>query len=362
MMTPWRGFTMSICSTMSEVIPLTPPDNNALDRLAIRQDRPFVLFGDLSATSNKQWLVREMLGEGDASAVYGKPGDGKSVLVEDMALHIAAGRDWHGKQVRQGGVLYIALERKKLVERRAIAFRQTYDLSNLPFAIMGGVHDFRDPRTAGRIGEIAKQVEEATETPLRLICIDTLSRALCGGDENASKDMGAIVNVTALLQQGTGAHVCWLHHMPAEAERMRGHGSLLGAMDTTILVAKTGNLRTATVVKANDLEEGVQIAFSLESVTVGTDADGNPTTAPIVRQADASPTVTADGPKLTKNQQTMLSLLQSAGPDGLTTEQWNEHARAVDIGIKRKADLYDIRAALNSKGLVRQYGDRWNVC
>src|SRR4029077_11052065 len=91
-------------------------DINALDRLAMRQDRPFVLFGDLSATSNKQWLVRELLGDGDASTVYGKPGDGKSVLVEDMALHIAAGRDWHGKQVRQGGVLYIALERKKLVE------------------------------------------------------------------------------------------------------------------------------------------------------------------------------------------------------------------------------------------------------
>lgn len=233
------GFTMSICSTMSEVIPLTPLDNNALDRLAIRQDRPLVLFGDLSATSNKQWLVRELLGEGDASGVYGKPGDGKSVLVEDMALHTAAGRDWHRKQVRQGGVLYIALERKKLVERRAIAFRETYDLSSLPFAIMGGVHDFRVPRTAVRIGEIAKQVEEATETPLRLICIDTLSRALCGGDENASKDMGAIVNVTALLQQGTG-RPCLLAAPHASGGRAN---------------ARTGNLRTATVVKANDLRK-----------------------------------------------------------------------------------------------------------
>ena len=143
---------------------------------------------------------------------------------------------------------------------------------------------------------------------------------------------------------------------------MRGHGSLLGAMDTTILVAKTGNLRTATVVKANDSEEGVQISFSLESVTVGTDADGNPTTAPIVRQADASTTVIADGPKLTKNQQTMFSLLHGAGQAGLTTEQWYEQGRAVDIGTKRKADLYDIRAALKAKGLVRQHGDRWNVC
>src|SRR5262245_63332970 len=88
-------------------------------------------------------VLSQLLGDGDASTVYGKPGDGKSVLVKDMALHIASGHDWHGKKVKQGAVLYIALERKKLVERRAIAFRATFDVSNLPFAIMGGVHDFR---------------------------------------------------------------------------------------------------------------------------------------------------------------------------------------------------------------------------
>jgi hypothetical protein len=114
--------------------------------------------------------------------------------------------------------------------------------------------------------------------------------------------------------------------------------------------------------KANDSEEGVQIASTLESVTVGTDGEGNPTTAPMVRQADASSAFVADGPKLTKNQQTMLSLLHGAGPSGLTTEQWNEQARAVDIVTKRKTDFYDIRAARKSKGLARQYGDRWNVC
>ena len=36
----------------------------------------------------------------------------------------------------------------------------------------------------------------------------------------------------------------------------------------------------------------------------------------IVRQADASPTVSADGPKLTKNQQTMFSLLHGADRPG----------------------------------------------
>jgi AAA domain len=42
-------------------------------------------------TSCKQWLVDRYLGAGEASAMYGKPGDGKSVLAEDMGLHVAAG-------------------------------------------------------------------------------------------------------------------------------------------------------------------------------------------------------------------------------------------------------------------------------
>jgi hypothetical protein len=44
--------------------------------------------------------------------------------------------------------------------------------------------------------------------------------------------------------------------------------------------------------------------------------------------------------------------------EGLSTVEWNNRARD---GNKRKADLYDIRVALKSKGLVRRYCDRWNV-
>jgi RecA-family ATPase len=191
-----------------------------------------------------------------------------------------------------------------------------------------------------------------------LIVIDTISRALCGGDENSPKDMGAIVAATSRLQAETKAHVLWVHHMPQDgAERLRGHGALLGAMDTTVHVAKTANQRTATVVKSNDAEEGESIAFTLESVTIGQD-----TTAPVVIPADPIARAQSNEPKLTKNQQTMFSLLRGAGASGLTTEQWNQQARTVDIGTKQKADLYDIRAALKSKDLVRQYGDRWNIC
>jgi hypothetical protein len=252
--------------------------------------RRFTLFADLAAASTKSWLVHNLLGDGDASVMYGKPGDGKSVLAEDLSLHIAAGFLWHGRKVKQGTVVFIALERRKLVERRAIAFRKKYGLDDLPWALIGGVHDFRSPKTVSLIVETVKEVEATTGEQVVLIVIDTLSRALCGGDENSSKDMGAIVAATSVLQTETTAHVLWVHHVPLDAERLRGHGALLGSLDTTIHVFKEADgRRTATVVKANDSEEGEGVAFTLDSVTIGEDAEENATTAPVVVPAEGGP-------------------------------------------------------------------------
>jgi hypothetical protein len=278
-----------------------------------------------------------------------------------MGLHVAGNLPWHGRDVMQGAVVYIALERRLLVERRAIAFRERHRIPDLPFAIIGGVFDFRDPRTAATIAGIVLQVEEATGQKVALVVIDTISRALAGGDENSSKDMGAIVASTARLQEATGAHIAWVHHVPIDGgERLRGHGALLGALDTTINVEKLASgIRTATVIKANDSEEGERIAFTLESVTIGPE-----TAAPVVVPAETQITISNSAgrePRLSKNQQTMFSLLHAADQTGLTTEEWNERARAEGVGVKRKADLYDIREALRAKQLVRLYADRWNV-
>ena len=71
--------------------------DDALDRKIIALDRSknqFTLYRDLAATSTKSWLVKSLLGHAEASAFYGAPGSGKSVLIEDMALHIAAGMPW----------------------------------------------------------------------------------------------------------------------------------------------------------------------------------------------------------------------------------------------------------------------------
>jgi hypothetical protein len=212
--------------------------------------------------------------------------------------------------------------------------------------------------------DYCKRLEDAKRVRVGLISIETVNRVLAGGDENSPKDMGALVDRLAFLQDATGAGVDIVHHVPADGtQRLRGHGALLGACDITFCIQKQGNLRVCSVDKANDAEEGQNFSFDLVSVELHRDEEtGFTTTAPVVVPAEAP----ADKPsgtrsKLTLNQQTMLTVIDEAGANGLTLDEWNDKAKKVGIGATRHATLYDARKALEDKGLVHSYVDRWYV-
>jgi hypothetical protein len=308
----------------------------------------FTLYDDLGEVARKEWLVERLLGVGEASSFYGEPGSGKSVLAGDLGLHIAAGKPWHGRAVKQGAVLYLALERAQLVKRRAIAFRLHTGLTGLPFAVFGGELDFRDIKSADVIAKMADTLTATTGFAVVLIILDTVSRALCGGDENSPKDMGAVVRTMGRVQQLTGAHVLSAHHTPADGgNRQRGHSSLKGGLDTTIHVEKMSAVRTATVTKANDSEEGETIAFDLETIEIDRDDAGNVTTAPIVVSAEAPKGREAPPRKLNDRQKLALEGLSNCAldrgkrppdtfglPAGITVvnvHEWRDHL--LDAGI-----------------------------
>jgi hypothetical protein len=342
-----------------------------------RKAPTFVMFDQITLVA-KQWLVRDFLGVGETSCWYGHPGDGKSVAIEDFGLHVAAAMRWLGRKVKQGAVLYIALERKHLVERRAFAFKIKHNASGLPFAVMGGILDFRDPKTAGVILQAVAELERATGHKLMLIIIDTLSRALCGGDENSSKDMGAVVNTIGRIQDGTAAHIAMVHHVPHDADRLRGHGSLLGAIDATVHVVKGTGPRTARVVKSNDNAEGAAVAFTLESVTLCSDGD-DVTTAPVVVPAEGgSGSTSATGKRLTDSAMLALRMLHEALADfgkvppasnhipqntrTCTVEQWRQRCYAGTITESDNPDTRQkafVRASktLQAAGLIGVWDD-----
>jgi hypothetical protein len=325
----------------------------------------FTLYRDIETQPQKLWLVDDYLGVGELSCIFGPPGSGKSVLAGDLAAHIAGGRTWLGRRVQQGGVLYVAIERSALVKRRLAAFREHHAVNEIPLAVVSGHADLRTSQdSANEIIELARRIADIGEVPTSLILIDTVSRALAGGDENSPKDMGSLVGNLAHIQERTGAHVSAVHHIPADGtQRLRGHGALLGACDTTIKVERFETYRTATVDKVNDGPEGERATFTLESIELHVDAEtGKVTTAPVLIPAEAPAVSESKRSNLTPNQSSMLTLLQEAGNAGLDQSDWDEKARAIGIGTKRHATLYDLRKALKDKKLAYVFNERWFVC
>jgi len=74
--------------------------------------------------------VQGWLAVGEASTIYGPPDTGKSILALDIALHVAAGLNWHGHAAMQASVLAFLLERADVSKRRASAFVKMRGIPN----------------------------------------------------------------------------------------------------------------------------------------------------------------------------------------------------------------------------------------
>jgi hypothetical protein len=336
----------------------------------------FRLFGDIDPTPRKDWLVSRLIGAGgELSCLYGPPGSFKSGVAGDLAAHVAAGRDWCGRRVTQGTVLYVACERAGLVMRRFAAWRQYHRIDELPLAITPESIDLKTPADALAVIACAHELADQLRNNVALIVIDTASRALAGGDENSSKDMGAFVGSLDRIQKGTGAHVMVLHHVPLDnQQRMRGHGALLGACDTTIGLSRSGDVRIATVDKCNDGNEGERVAFSIESVELYRDPDtGEPTTAPVAVPVEGDvPTAASTKRKLSDKQRVAMDCLTRAIDDagevvpetfglpcimrGVKVDTWRDEmeTRGALGDANPRQDFKRISQALQARQLIAQ--------
>lgn len=244
---------------------------------------PFMSFeaaSNAALTESARPLVKGFLDEGAFSVFYGPSNSGKTFVVLDLAYSISLGRDWSGMKTTKSPVLYIATEGGGGIKKRIAALRQRCD-GEIPtdFYISTATIDLRRPD-----GDVTAVIETARSIgKVGLIVIDTLSRALAGGDE--TKDMAALVVMIDKIRETTGAHVLLVHHSGKdEAKGARGGSQLIGAVDTEINI----NRGTIQVTKQRDMEYGETIGFEIQSTPIGLDADGEVVTSATVNLKGAN--------------------------------------------------------------------------
>lgn len=246
-------------------------------------------FADLAAMGLQgagEYLIKGLLYLDTLCVMYGRSGEYKTFVALDWAFHIAAGLPWSGRKVKQGLVVYVATEGGGGFPKRIAALAAHYGLKECPFVV-----DIRSIDLASRDNDAKdlltkiRQAEEHYGCPVRLIVIDTLARAMAGGDENSARDMGSLVKVAEQVQRATKAAFMFIHHQGKDQSKgARGSSALVRAIDTEIEISD-GEIR---VKKQRDTDELPPIKFKFKRILLGKDEEGDNVTSGVIELVSAS--------------------------------------------------------------------------
>ena len=222
---------------------------------------------------------------------------------------LSLGRSVFRRRVKPTKVLYVAAEGEGGIDKRIRALRDKYGPST-NFSFIAQPIDLL--RNGGHKLEV---IDAAIATGAQLIVIDTLNRAIAGGDENSSQDMGVFIGSISDIKCATKAHVGVVHHgtKASNGSRPRGHRSLEGADDALIEVVKQSDgSRVAAVVHAKDDADGMRWGFALDMVELGADDDGDRITTLLVREMVEAPARPDKAVPLSSNEQIALACFHRA--------------------------------------------------
>jgi hypothetical protein len=273
-------------------------------------------WSEIHSLPRREPIIGGLLDRAAMSVVFGGSNTGKTFFALDLSACIALDREWRGRHVRHGAVVYIAAEGGLGIEERLTAYRLHHDVqaAGVPLYVIPEPIDLC--KSDADVNLLLQRLADLPkEPPIELIVVDTLSRALAGGNENGADDMGAFVRHCDRLRAECRAHVLIIHHAGKDEGRCaRGHSLLRAAADTEIEVAKNeaSGIATAEVVKQRDRPSGDKFSFVLEPLDIGQDEDGVTITSCVVVVTDRPAETAAKRANLPKAAAIALRALAEA--------------------------------------------------
>jgi len=335
----------------------------------------------LGHESGYMWLVEDIFPMGEISLIFGDSGSGKSFGTFDMAMAVARGLKWNGKNTEPGLVVYVAAEAGKGFGKRKLAYSIEHNLqpeAAIPFYLCTKRPDFfaSDADLLALIEEIIA-VGKTYSQKLVLIALDTLSALAPGMNENASQDVSMVRKRLVVLQEKFGVAIVLVHHKPKGGGSPRGHSSLTADFETTIEFEVAADKRTptggtihrATVRKQREGKAGLKWEFTLPSISVGRNKWGNEETSCAVIPFETSQSNLRDGYRASTNELLLMHALYDALGDYGIAPPFPLPAtitKVVDVACVRTAmrakvvdsDVDEVAADNRFRGAFKRSGDK----
>ena len=240
---------------------------------------------DIMLRKPGQHLVKGLLPRQGIAAIYGPSGSGKSFLALDLLGATARGDEWFDHRTNPAPMIYICLEGSHGLAHRVEAYLA--EVGNIP-----GMHIIDEPYRLVDMNDEAALLASIKKAGLdrAVIVIDTLAQATAGLDENKGEDMTRAIAACQRIQAETGGLVVLIHHTGKDATRgLRGHSSLIGALDAAIEVSGGADSpRKWISAKVKDGESGKEYPFDLRRVVLGHDDDGDEISSCVIKRVESA--------------------------------------------------------------------------
>jgi phage/plasmid primase-like uncharacterized protein len=267
------------------------------------------------------WLIKRWLQGKALIMVHGPSGGGKTFVVLDWSLTLAASiTEWNGLSVKPGAVIYLAGEGHHGLRARVAAWKHVKGIDKLNMWLSQSGCDLNTPEGYRRVVE---QIRALGIEPV-LIVVDTLHRFL-SGDENSAQDAKTMLDACNALMQEFRCSVLLVHHTGVSEEaqhRARGSSAWRGALDieVSIVPGKDGEPLQIIQRKSKDSELAAPIFARLESVEIPgwLDEDGEPVTSAVLAiDSDAKPAASKKEGKLAQHRKFFENAWWGTGADEL---------------------------------------------
>ena len=337
----------------------------AIDKLAFE----FTRADSLELTEIK-WVVDDYIEADSLAQVFGDPGGGKSFVAIDLACCVATGKPWHGHDVKQGSVFYIAGEGHNGLARRLKAWQigNGTSLAGVPLYKSHRAAQLYDATEAAVVAESIKQLSAEANCIPSMIVIDTLARNH-GGDENSTQDMNSFIqHLDVYLRQPWKCCVMVVHHSGvADKDRSRGSTALKGALDAEYKCQLDSGTKTIAFEskKMKDAEMPSPKNFQITQVDLPiNNKNGMPVKGAYLTAVDISGLVSQVQKKtyLSPNQKQVMeclvmlevSLFQNHQLRPVGYDEWRDSAK--EHGVKNNRFWEVVKSMINKEMVIEVDG------
>ena len=247
----------------------------------------------------EEFIMHPIYHASEVTLISADPKAGKTLVSQTLAMHIAAGLNFDDNLTvtERRPVLYFALESQTAIKKRLVAWRKYHDPAgdlytdhnNFPFFTVEESLNLLDETSRINLVEQIKATEvwwqKQGEKSLGVIVIDTLTKAMPGGDQNSVEDTSAVFDIIAKIRDAEiKAAIVIIHHNTKNGNQPRGSSNIQAEPDT--LLTLTRNQETdqleLRILMARSIDDDKVFTFDIVTETLGVSNQGYTITAPVL--------------------------------------------------------------------------------